>query len=106
MRNVRFRLVEQRTGLANQIRGLTAEYGIVISVMRNLLQTLYCDLININGKIDDVTQDIITLNQQSWQSQRYKAIKKIPGFGPILTAAIVSKVGSSQQFRNGRQYSA
>jgi len=29
LRSVRSRLVEQRTGLANQIRGLTAEYGIV-----------------------------------------------------------------------------
>ncbi|CAH8206712.1 hypothetical protein VAE308_960002 [Vibrio aestuarianus] len=29
MRSVRSRLVEQRTGLADQIRGLKAEYGIV-----------------------------------------------------------------------------
>lgn len=71
--------------------------------MRNLLQTLYCDFINISSKIDDVTQDIITLSQQS---PRYKAIKNIPGFGPILTAATVSEVGSGQQFQNGRQFSA
>ena len=72
-------------------------------IMRNLLQTLYCDFINISGKIDDVTQDIITLSQQS---PRYKVIKNIPGFGPILTAAIVSEVGSGQQFQNSRQFSA
>ncbi|HDZ3716272.1 TPA: IS110 family transposase, partial [Vibrio vulnificus] len=47
--------------------------------------------------------DIITLSQQS---PRYKAIKNIPGCGPILTAAIVSEVGSGQQFQNGRQFSA
>lgn len=74
LRSVRSRLVEQRTALSNQIRGLTAEYGIVFQhqqehcvttyrsllndaenelshVMRNLLQTLYCDFINISGKI-------------------------------------------------------
>ncbi len=31
LRSVRFHSVEQRTALANQIRGLTAEYGIVFS---------------------------------------------------------------------------
>ena len=126
LRNVRSRLVEQRTALANQIRGLTAEYGIVFPtsiralrnhlpliiedaenelshVMRNLLQNLYCDFTSISSKIDDVTQDITSLSQQS---PRYKAIKNIPGFGPILTAAIVSEVGSGEQFQNGRQFSA
>lgn len=63
-------------------------------------QTLYSAFINISGKIDGVTQDIIT------QSQRYKAIKNIPSFGLVLTAAIVSEVGSGQQFQNGRQFSA
>ncbi|MBF4296637.1 IS110 family transposase, partial [Vibrio anguillarum] len=91
--------VEQRTALANQIRGLTGEYGIgfptsiralrnhlpliiedaeneLYHVMRNLLQTLYCDFTSISSKIDDVTQEITTLSQQN---PRYKAIKNIPG---------------------------
>lgn len=62
-----------------------------------------CDFINISGQIDNVAQDIITLSQQS---PRYKAIKKTPGFGPALTAAIVSEVGSGKQFQNGKQFSA
>lgn len=57
--------------------------------------------VNISGKVNDVTQDIITLSQQS---PRYKAIKNIPGFGLSLTAAIASEVGSGQQFQNGRQF--
>ncbi len=71
--------------------------------MRNLLQTLYCDFTSISSKIDDVTQDITILSQQN---PRYKAIKNIPGFGSFLTAAIVSEIGSGQQFQNGRQFSA
>lgn len=30
----------------------------------------------------------------------------IPGFGPILTAALISEVGAGNQFQKGRQFSA
>lgn len=120
------RLLELNCALANQIRGLTAGYGIVFPtsiralrnhlpliiedaenelshVMRNLLLNLHCDFTNISSKFDDVTQDITSLSQLI---PRYKAIKNTPGFGPILTAAIVSEVGSGEQFQNGRQFLA
>ena len=126
IRSVRKRLVEHRTALANQIRGLAAEYGVVFPLsikalrshlplaiedaenelshaMRSLLQTLYCDFINLSDEIDEVTRSITILSQQH---PRYEAIKNIPGFGPILTAAIISEVGSGKQFQNGRQFSA
>ncbi|MFA0415182.1 IS110 family transposase [Vibrio renipiscarius] len=126
LRSVRKRLVEQRTALANQIRGLVAEYGIIFPqsikvlrsqlplaiedaenelsyVMRGLLQTLYSDFIDISGKIDVITQKITALGQLH---PRYSAIKSIPGFGPILTAALISEIGSGKQFKNGRQFSA
>ncbi|MDS1791999.1 IS110 family transposase [Vibrio parahaemolyticus] len=126
LRSVRSRLVVQRTALANQIRGLAAEYGVIFPqsikvlrnhlplviedaenglshVMRDLLQTLYCNFISISKEIDEVTQSITALSQQH---PRYKVIKNIPGFGPILTAAIISEVGTGKQFQNGRQFSA
>ncbi|MGR5243387.1 IS110 family transposase [Vibrio sp. PNB23_22_6] len=120
------RQLPDRTALANQIRGLAAEYGVVFPlsikalrshlplaiedaenelshVMRSLLQILYCDFIIISDEIDEVTQSITRLSQQH---PRYESIKNIPGFGPILTAAIISEVGSGKQFQNGRQFSA
>ena len=119
-------LVENRTALANQIRGLAAEYGVMFPlsikalrshlplaledaennlapVMRNLLQTLYRDFISISEKIDEMTQSVTMLSQQS---PRYDAIRNIPGFGPILTAASISEVDTGNQFQNGRQFSA
>ncbi len=71
--------------------------------MRNLLQTLYCDLTGNSSKLDDVTQDITTLSQQN---PRYKAIKIIPSFDPILTVSIVSEDGSGEKVQSGRQFSA
>ncbi|MGY5744548.1 IS110 family RNA-guided transposase, partial [Vibrio cincinnatiensis] len=126
IRSVRKRLVENRTALSNQIRGLAAEYGVVFPlsikalrshlplaledaenalspVMRNLLQTLYCDLVSLSEEIDEVTQSVTMLSQQN---PKYEAIRNIPGFGPILTAALISEVGVGNQFKNGRQFSA
>lgn len=73
------------------------------NVMRSLLQTLHCNFINISDEIDEVTQSITRLSQQH---PRYEAVKNIPDFGPILTAEIISEVGSGKQFQNGRQFSA
>lgn len=42
----------------------------------------------------------------SQRSRRYEAIRNIPGFGPILTAALISEVGTGNQFQNDRQFSA
>lgn len=126
IRSVRKRLVENRTALANQIRGLAAEYGVVFPlsikalrshlplaledaenalspVMRNLLQTLYCDFVSLSEEIDEMTQSVTILSQQN---PKYEAIRNIPGFGPILTAVLISEVGVGNQFKNGRQFSA
>ena len=62
-------------------------------VMRSLLQTSYCNLINTSDEIDEVTQSITRLSQQN---PRCEAVKNIPGFGPTLTAAIVNEVGSGK----------
>ncbi|CAE6939026.1 COG3547 Transposase and inactivated derivatives [Vibrio sp. B1FLJ16] len=107
-----------RTDLANQIRGLAVEYGVVFPlsakalrshlplaiedaenelspVMRNLLQTLYCEFVSVSESIGEITQEIALLSQRS---PRYEAIRSIPGFGPILTAALISEVGTGKQF--------
>ncbi|RAH17625.1 IS110 family transposase, partial [Vibrio vulnificus] len=125
MRSVRQRLMANRTALVNQIRGLAAEYGVTFPLsikalrnhlpstiedadnelshtMRSLLQTLYCDFINLSDEIDEVTQSLTALSRQNPQ---YEEIKNIPGFGPILTAAIIGEVDSGKQFQNGRQFS-
>ncbi|ANS87812.1 Transposase for insertion sequence element IS1111A [Vibrio scophthalmi] len=71
--------------------------------MRSLLQTLYRDFVSISEEIDEMTQSVTMLSKQS---PRYDAIRNIPGFGPILTAALISEVGAGHQFQNGRQFSA
>jgi transposase len=119
-------LVENRTALANLIRGLAAEYGVVFPlsikalrshlplaledtendlspIMRNLLHTLYCDFVSLSEEIDEIPHSVTILSQKN---PRYEAIRNISGFGPILTLVLISEVGAGNQFQNGRQFSA
>ena len=126
LRCVRQRLVDQRTAVANQIRAMAAENGVVFSVginalrkqlpsaledaknelsttMRRLLNSLYNELVSISQDIDSITCEIKSLCEQQ---PRYKALMSIPGIGPIITASLLSELGTGQQFINGRQFSA
>lgn len=123
---VRQRLVEQRTALANQIRGLAAEYGVCFSkqlrslrthlpdaledaenglsfIARRLLRELADDLRLLTDDIESVTRDMETLAKKQ---PRWSALIAVPGFGPIITAALLAEIGNGEQFENGRQASA
>lgn len=126
LRCVRRRMVEERTALANQIRSLAAEYGVVFRVgmaalrsqvpdaiedpdnqfshvLRGLLQGLLDDLKFLDRDIADVELQLKELCQQN---ESYLRLMAIPGYGPVLTAAFISEIGDGAQFTNGRQLSA
>lgn len=126
LRCVRQRLVDQRTAVANQIRAMAAENGVIFSIglnqlrkqlpsaledaendlsttMRRLLNNLYEELVGLSQDIDSITGEIQSLCQQH---PRYKALMSIPGIGPIITASLLSELGTGEQFDNGRQFSA
>ncbi len=68
-----------------------------------LLSELLESLRLLNGDIDALTEQIAQLCKQQ---PRYKALLSIPGFGPIIAAALLREVGSGSRFPNGRQMSA
>ena len=126
LRCVRQRLVVQRIAISNQLRGLASEYGVTIAksfkslreqvpevledadnelsnVMRKLIYSL---LQEVNGLTEDIKSITIELAALCKQQPRYQALLSIPGFGPIVTAAFLSQVGTGKQFSNGRQLSA
>ncbi len=126
LHRVRRRLVSQRTQFTDQMRGLLAEYGIVIaqgiaSVMRKLPliledadnelstdgRTLFSELyeelkflqIRIQGYEDRIKQ-IAKIDE------RCLRLQTIPGIGPITATAFLSSVGDINVFTRGRQLSA
>jgi transposase len=123
---VRSELVKQRTAKGNQIRGLLAEYGVVINkridVLRKalpsiiedaenglsfdfriLLEELRQDLIALDERVLVVTEKINVLAKADEDAQR---LQQIPGIGPMTATAIISAIGNGKQFKCGRDLAA
>ena len=114
------------TAQANQIRGLLAEFGIVIrqgihsiakrapdiledtenglpGTMRHLLRRLNDHLAELNRQVEELELQIKLWHKNNEASQKLEAIL---GIGPITASAIVATVGDAREFKNGRQLSA
>ncbi len=119
-------LVKQRTQLANQIRGLLAEYGEIIpkeirnlrsqlpaviddqangltSRARTLFSDLYQELRGYDEKIKRYDKEIDTIAEQN---PACKNIMSIPGVGAKTATAVYAAIGSGYAFKNGRQFAA
>ena len=123
---IRQRLVGDRTQLANQIRGLLAEHGVVIARdirrlrhalvqivegsepgLNELLRSLVCDmkteLAELDRRLAVCDRRIRDLFRSNEMCQR---IGKIEGVGPVTATALVAAVGDRTCFKNGRQFAA
>ena len=119
-------LVKSRTAQANQIRGLLAEFGIVIpqgirsigkrmpeiledaenslpGTMRHLLERLNEHFKELSRQVEELELQIKLWHKENEASQKLEAI---PGLGPITASAIVATVGNAKEFKNGRQMAA
>lgn len=126
LHRVRSRLVSSRTGLANQIRGLLAEYGIVLPqhasqlrrglplvledatneltpFSRRLFAHLYDELLSLEEKIGALDEQIECVFQASEPCQRVGAVE---GIGPLTATALVAAMSDGKAFKNGRQFAA
>jgi transposase len=118
--------VAQRTALGNQIRGLLAEYGVVIPkgltllrkqipqvledadneltpLFRELLHNLYRTLCYFDDEVDAYNNKIQQLAKQDERCQR---LQTIPGIGPIVATALVATIGDGSSFASGREAAA
>jgi len=118
--------VAARTALANQLRGLLAEYGIVVpqgltalrralpeiledaanglsDCFRPLLQRGQQQLRELDGHIAYYTG---LIERQGREDEAVRRLQTIPGFGPIVASAFYSLVGDGQGYRRGRDVAA
>ncbi|UAB73742.1 IS110 family transposase [Vibrio sp. SCSIO 43132] len=119
-------LVTERTRLINQVRGLLAEYGVIIArgkasfrraipevlenpdnqlspILRELIQQQYERYLSIERQVDWFENK---LAQTLKQFDNAKRLTSIPGFGPLTSQAVAVRLGSGQQFKSGRDASA
>jgi transposase len=116
--------VKQRTELANEIRGILAEYGIILPVGINHVRKklfgmiedinltakakiffteLYQQFIRLDERVDNFDKEI---KQVAKEDERCQRLMKIEGLGPISATALVASVGDAKTFKNGRALSA
>jgi transposase len=118
--------VKARTAQANQIRGLLAEFGIVIpkgighiakrlpeiledgenalsGMMRELLARLGENLKEMDKQVGELERQIKLWHRDNEQSRKLEAIA---GIGPITASAFVATVGDAKSFKNARQVPA
>ncbi len=119
-------LVRQRTQSANMIRGLLAEFGIVIpqgignalklveriikgeslelpSAARQSISHLAEQTHALHSRIVDLDKEL-----QAWSrsNETAKRLQTIPGIGVLSASALVSSLADPHQFRSGRQFAA
>ncbi len=122
----RQRLVNHRTALISQMRGLLLERGVAIAksasraqrliphiiadpgidlteVTREIIGTLFAFLLQINEKIKIFDRKINVIFRTSPVCQR---IAKVSGVGPKTATAMVAAVGNGRDFKNGRHMAA
>ncbi len=126
LHRVREDIVKSRSALANQMRGLLAEYGVTIKTgiwnIRNTIDEIIIDAENgltihfretlaalyeaFNGldkRLKIIEQRI---EKSSKEDELPSLLMTIPGIGKIGSSAIVAAVGNGSQFKTGRDMAA
>ena len=126
LHRIRSQAIKQRTAQSNQIRGLLAEYGVIIPegiasvrrrlpllledaenglspLGRELLSDLYDQLVMLDERVkqyDDKVKATLKANEA------YHRLQTIPGVGPLIASALLMTVGDASDFKNGRHLAA
>ena len=118
-------LLKQKTALSNQIRGLLAEYGVVIPQgmcqIRALPEVLdrnenkltarsRAAFLRLYKQFNAIEIDLKNYDKEieahAKEDVRCKEIQKMKGIGPITASAVVATIGDPSVFKNGREVSA
>jgi transposase len=117
--------VKQRTAQANQIRGLLAEYGIIIpkgikninkfseilednkEKLTHRAQQIFIQLYDqfklYDAQVEKYEKQIEDISKKDHMCQE---LMKIDGVGPMVASAAVATIGDANVFKNGREVSA
>ncbi|MEN8179608.1 MAG: IS110 family transposase [Pseudomonadota bacterium] len=126
LHRIRQRQVQQRTALANQIRGQLLEYGVAIPqgisqvrsrlasiledgeneltpLARTLFDALRQEFCEVDDRVKQADKQVKQLANEHPICQR---LMKIPSIGPMIATALISAIGNASSFKNGRELSA
>ena len=114
--------VETRTAAINRIRGLLAEFGIVLPLKADTVRReaalhledlpgwanvvvgdLLSELHRLDERIAQYDRHLVTIARQD---DRAKALMRLRGVGHTTATALLAMIGSGHEFRCGRQLAA
>ncbi|MGH9845467.1 MAG: IS110 family transposase, partial [Blastocatellia bacterium] len=119
-------VIESRTAQVNQIRGLLAEFGLVVAqgieklrgqlpdiledaenglptLARETLAELLEEWRHLDKRIAQYDRQIAQLAAASEPARR---LMEVEGIGPLTATAVVASVGDAKVFESGRQFAA
>ena len=126
LHRVRQGWMEERTALINRLRGLLAEFGVVVPQSATALQRALPTLIaaheaHLPAHAQRCVQELIDhlravaarittfdreIGQHAQSNDAAQRVAALTGIGPITASAIVATVGNASDYRNGRQFAA
>ncbi len=126
LHRVRQGLIKERTGLINQLRGLLAEFGVVLSkgrysaqaqiprvledaenglpkLTRQLISDLWQRIQQANDQVLAYDRELARIVREDENARR---LMTIPGVGEQVASGVVASVPDPRLFENARQFSA
>lgn len=119
---VRQGFISERTAVINRIRGLLAEFGVVLparadtvrrqasaaaeaipQLARRVISDLLAHVRLLDERIAEYDRE---LDQQVKLCEPAQRLMKIRGIGTLSALAIVATIGNARDFRSGRQFAA
>ncbi len=114
--------VAERTAVYNRIRGLIAEFGIVLPLkVERLRREILSHLEEMPGWVNRCVGDLLAhadrldervaeydraIVQVARQDERSRRLMRLPGIGPNTASALLATLGVGHDFKHGRQVAA
>jgi transposase len=126
LHRVRAQLIKTRTALANEMRGLLAERGMVVDKgLSRLRHALALILEDRDGRLGGLMRELMAemgerlrlsdarikhydfkIGRQCAQDERCRRLVAVEGIGPLAATAMIGAVGDARQFKSGRALAA
>ena len=117
---------QERTACVNRIRGLLAEFGVVVAQSPQALREVLSEVIeDAANELSGLARLVIERAQTQWREldehiawcdqriavhlkddEQAKVATQLMGVGPVTASAVVATVGDFRQFKNGAQFGA
>ncbi|WP_434667435.1 IS110 family transposase [Paraburkholderia sp. A3BS-1L] len=114
--------VEERTATYNRLRGLLAEFGVVLPQKpERLRKEITAHLDSLPGwgsrSIRDLVEHVDSIEDRlaeydhaireiAREDERGRRLMQLRGIGPTTASALLARIGAGHDFRNGRQVAA